>query len=250
MSEETWQLVLSCEHGGNRVPEAYLDLFRGREDVLNSHRGWDIGIAPLAQRLSANLKAPLQLAEVTRLLVELNRSPGHPALFSEFSRQLNQEERALLLRKYYYSYRDAVVGDVAAGLDGGGRVCHLSVHSFTPELKGEIRRADIGLLYDPGRPAEKNFCRTWQQHLRSRDGRWRIRCNYPYRGAADSLVTFLRRRFAPADYLGLELEINQRWPLSGGPAWTQLQELICATLGETLAGWRQDGGKRMADTSD
>jgi hypothetical protein len=32
------------------------------------------------------------------------------------------------------------------------------VHSFTPVLGGEIRKADIGLLFDSRRPAERAFC--------------------------------------------------------------------------------------------
>ena len=34
----------------------------------------------------------------------------------------------------------------------GRRVIHISSHSFTPELNGKVRRADVGLLYDPGSP--------------------------------------------------------------------------------------------------
>jgi hypothetical protein len=38
----------------------------------------------------------------------------------------------------------------------------------------------------------------------------RIRCNYPYHGDADALLTAWRKKFSATYYLGIELEINQR----------------------------------------
>jgi len=235
MAEPDWSLVLSCEHGGNLVPRPWQGLFAGREALLETHLGYDIGIAPFARRLARELRAPLQLAETTRLLVELNRSPGHPGLFSEFSKTLDPEQRQQLLNQYYVPYRQVLQERIAQLLAGSGRVCHLSLHSFTPELNGEVRCADVGLLYDPRRPLEQRFCQDWQVRLKSRGGGWRIRRNYPYRGTADGLVVLLRRRFPAERYLGIELELNQCWPLQGGARWRQLQVLIRDTLRETLA---------------
>ncbi|MEN9581780.1 MAG: hypothetical protein RJA70_4789, partial [Pseudomonadota bacterium] len=58
----------------------------------------------------------------------------------------------------------------------------------------------------------------------------RLRRKYPYLGKADGLTTALRREFAPAAYLGLELEVNQA---SLGTA--QAQERLGAILGTSLA---------------
>jgi predicted N-formylglutamate amidohydrolase len=234
MAEPDCALLLSCEHGGNLVPEPWQPLFHGEEELLASHRGYDIGIAGFARWLSSQLQAPLYLAEVTRLLVELNRSPGHPGLYSEFSRSLTRDERKHLLELHYHPYRAAVAQRIEQQLAGYERVCHLSLHSFTPELHGEVRNADIGLLYDPQRPGEKAFCLSWQEHMTRRGEGWKVRRNYPYRGSADGFVTMLRRRFPTDRYLGIELELNQRWPLLGGEHWQKMQTLICDSLLETL----------------
>jgi predicted N-formylglutamate amidohydrolase len=234
MTDPGWTLLLSCEHGGNRVPEPWRELFTGHEAALESHRGHDIGIAPFARWLAKELRAPLQLAETTRLLVELNRSPGHPALFSAYSRSLDRSERDRLLERYYHPYRNSLQRQIEKLLLSGERVCHVSLHSFTPELHDEIRNADIGLLYDPQRPLEKAFCLDWQAAISRQAEGWRVRRNYPYRGAADSFVTYLRRLFPVAHYLGCELELNQRWPLQGGERWENLQGLIRDTLQTVL----------------
>ncbi|MDF1614849.1 N-formylglutamate amidohydrolase [Desulfurivibrio dismutans] len=229
-ARSAWQLILSCEHGSNRVPPEYAELFGAAREVLATHRGYDLGIAPLAGRLAEVLGVPLSLAPVTRLLVELNRSPGHPELFSEFSRGLPEKERHRLMERYYYPYRQEVTERIEAIIAAGGAVCHISLHSFTPELNGEVRQTDIGLLYDPRRVLERRFCSQWKHLLTERQGKFRVRRNYPYRGVADALVTSLRRRFPASAYLGLELEVNQKWPLQGGEAWVELQTLIQQSL--------------------
>ncbi|MEZ4484632.1 MAG: N-formylglutamate amidohydrolase [Syntrophotaleaceae bacterium] len=234
MTESGFFLLFSCEHGGNQVPPPWTRLFQGQESLLETHRGYDIGVALLARRLAGEMAAPLHLALVSRLLVELNRSLGHPALFSEFSRTLDPNERQALLQEFYHPYRDAVIRDIEQALKCRCRVCHISVHSFAPQLHGQVRNADIGLLYDPQRRREKGFCLNWQKNIQQKGEGWRVRRNYPYRGSADGFVTSLRRRFAEEHYLGIELELNQLWPLHNEERWQALQQLIGATLQETL----------------
>ncbi len=227
------RVVLTCEHGGNRVPARYAALFRGRSAraALDSHRGYDIGSLALAQALARRLNVPLIHSSVTRLLVEPNRSPGHGQLFSEFSVGLERDERQRLLDRYYHPYRDRVETAVRESLRQGRFVLHLSVHTFTPRLRGETRNVDVGLLYDPKRGAERRFCAEWKEVLRRTDTGLRIRRNFPYRGANDGLTTTLRRRFGPAQYLGIEVEVNQG--LLDGEA--RARRRVTRAVGESLA---------------
>ena len=78
-------------------------------------------------------------------------------------------------------------------------------------LRGETRNADVGILYDPRRPAEKRFAMAWARAIRAAARELRVRRNYPYLGVGDGLTTTLRRRFPAWRYLGIELEVNQRF---------------------------------------
>jgi predicted N-formylglutamate amidohydrolase len=229
----TLRLVLSCEHARNRVPRRWAGLFRGRERVLASHRGYDIGALELARYLGRRLGVPLHAAPATRLLIDPNRSLGHPRLFSDRSRRLPIHEREALRDQLYHPHRSAVEHAVATLVAGGARVLHLGVHSFTPRLGGETRRADVGLLYDPGRALEQEIAGVLAGRLT--EGPLRIRRNYPYRGTADGFTTYLRTRFRPSRYAGLELEVNQR--LAVGPAGPRrrLQRFLASSLAEILA---------------
>lgn len=223
-------LLVTVEHGGNRVPADYRKLFAAQAAVLDTHRGYDPGALLLGRDLATRLDAPLVSSTTTRLLVDLNRSLGHRGLFSEFTRRLPADQRTRIVERYWRPYRDEVDRAVAGFIDRGRRVVHLSSHSFTPVLDGEVRDADIGLLYDPGRPAERLLAARWKAALRAIDPGLRVRMNYPYTGRADGLTRDLRRRHAPARYAGLEIEVNQRYVVAGGSAWAALRRTVLESI--------------------
>jgi predicted N-formylglutamate amidohydrolase len=201
------RLLLTCEHGGHRVPQQDRALFRGKRRLLASERGWDPGALEVARRLARALDAPLIAATTTRLLVDLNRSPHNPAVFSEFTRGLPRKRRELLLARHHRPHWDRVQAAVAAQ---HGRVLHLALHSFTPVWRGAERRFEVGILYDPSRRRERSLAHDWQRQLGLACPALRVRRNAPYRGNADGLTTALRTEFSPDRYLGLEIELNQR----------------------------------------
>jgi predicted N-formylglutamate amidohydrolase len=151
----------------------------------------------------------LHASTVTRLLVDLNRSVKHPQLFSEFSRRLDPDERAELLRQHYFPHREAIESWIDEHVRRGKQVLHIGVHSFAPRVNGQVRKADLGLLYDPSRRSERQLCGVWKEALCQVAPELRIRRNYPYLGKADGLVTHLRKKFSASCYAGIELEANQ-----------------------------------------
>lgn len=227
------RLVLTSEHGSAAVPARYAALFRGGGDVLRGHRAVDAGTAELTTFLARRTGVRPHRARVTRLLVDCNRSPGHRHLYSEFTRDLPAAEKERLLERYYRPYRDGVTAEIAKAIDEGRTVLHVSVHSYARELGGRRRNADVGLLYDPARRGELALCLRWQRLLQAEPG-LRVRRNYPYRGVADGLVTWLRRRFPESHYLGIELEVCQDIATAGGARWQRLQRLLGESLGDVL----------------
>lgn len=234
---ETDHLLVTCEHGGKRIPSRYRHLFSGMEALLSTHRGYDAGALLLARECADALDAPLFFSTVSRLLIDLNRSIGHPRLYSEATRKAPATVRRQLLQSHYLPYRDAVEADIAAALARGRRVVHIASHSFTPVLDGAERNADIGLLYDPARRGEAELCRRWQARLRALAPELKVRRNYPYTGKSDGFTAYLRRRFPADAYIGVELEINQRHVLAGGRQWRELRGRLIDALLQALNGF-------------
>jgi predicted N-formylglutamate amidohydrolase len=199
------RVLITCEHGGCRVPRAYRPLFKAKDRLLGSHRGWDLGALLVARQLARALDAPLLAATTTRLLVDLNRSPHNPWVFSELTRGLPHEVRDAILMRHHHPHWNRVRAAVA----DQPPTIHLAVHSFTPVWKGEARRFTIGILYDPKRSRERILADRWKRRLTLDLPPSQVRRNAPYRGDADGLTTALRRDHAGNRYLGLELELNQ-----------------------------------------
>lgn len=220
--------IITCEHGGNKVPDELSKFFSKSGDILNTHRGYDIGALELAMKISAGLDAPFFYSETTRLVADLNRSIFSKNLFSEFTSVLNKEEKDSILKKYYFPYRNKVETEITRFAEEQ-RVIHIAVHSFTPVMKGKVRNADIGLLYDPKRKPEKTFCSLWKQKLEKESPSFRTRMNYPYRGISDCLPLKLKRILPPEKYTGIELEINNK--VFKNPKLSQmLHEALLKTL--------------------
>lgn len=224
------RLIITCEHGGCEVPAEYATLFAGHTALLQTHRGWDRGALVLARELAKAFNAPLFAGTTTRLLIDLNRSIGHRQLHSEFTRSLPLALRREIAARHYLPYRDAVEAEVARHVAAGQRVVHVSSHSFTPELRGLVRQADVAWLYDPARPGESELALEWLSALKAKRPDLKLRRNYPYQGKGDGLTSLLRKRHAPDRYVGLELEVNQRFVLDGGTPWHDLRAAITQSL--------------------
>jgi len=229
-------LVVTCEHASRGVPAPYRAMFAGvtARAALVSHRGWDPGALALARDIAHAHRAPLLAHTVTRLLVEPNRSAGHRHLFSEFSRGLSRTEKERVLARYYAPHRERVEATVARRIARGRRVLHIAVHTFTPVIDGARRRVDVAPLFDPRCRWERALCETWIEALRNADPALRVRRNSPYRGWGDGLTTYLRGRLPRSRYAGVELEVNQNFPLGSPVRWRRLRRTIVDSLHELV----------------
>lgn len=230
----TDSFLVTCEHGGNRIPAPFRALFHGHAALLDTHRGYDPGALVMAKQLSQALRAPLVTSTISRLLIDLNRSIGHPQLFSAATRGAPSPLREKIVEKHYLPYRARVERLVRRSVSRGRRVIHISSHSFTPVLYGNVRRADVGLLYHPGRRGEVKLCARWKVALANMVPELRVRRNYPYAGKGDGLTSYLRLRFPAAAYVGVELEVNQKIVFAAGRRWTVLRGVLIDSLVASL----------------
>ncbi len=224
------------------MPAEYAPLFAGADDVLASHRGFDLGAAAVARAFGRALDVEPLTATVTRLVVDLNRSPDNRNVFSPYTRALTAEQRADAMAKHYWPYRRAVEDAVARLVAAGETVLHVSAHSFTPVLRGEVRDCDVGFLYDPRRAAEVRFVERWRAALAASAPTLVLRRNYPYSGVSDGLMTHLRRRYGARGYTGIELEVNQTHV--GSARWRALVAQLTASLVTAVAAQPSRAGRR------
>lgn len=208
--------------------------------LLATHRGFDPGALELACDCAVSLNASLHLATTTRLLVDLNRSLDNEGLFGPTTRLADESTRQAIVQAHYLPYRRAVENDVRRIIGKGDRragkvhaahgCTHVSVHSFTPVLRGVKRNVDIGLLYDPARSRECELADTWIAAMELMELGLTIRRNAPYKGTDDGLTTHLRTLHPDPLYAGIEIEVNQRLVRAGGKRWKRVKAALIAGL--------------------
>lgn len=202
-------VLVTCEHGGNRVPAEHRERFANARDLIRSHRGWDHDALAIARRIAEHHAAPLLFSRTTRLLVDLNRSLEHPELHGEPIRGLEDDARAAIVAGHWRPYRERVATLVTALVAAGHRVLHCSVHSFTDVLDGRPRELDLSWLFDPARAFESEVAQRWRDAVAAAQPDLRLAFNEPYRGIDDGQTTTLRGLAPDAAYAGIELELRQ-----------------------------------------
>lgn len=153
-------LLLVCEHAGRAIPRALGDL-GVPQSIIDSHRGWDIGAADLARRLSDSLDAPLLLQRYSRLVIDCNRPPeGRHAVLDvsdgvsiPANQGLSDEQQWARSRAIFAPY-DAAIAD---GFARHPRRVALAIHSFTRTIGGQERPWHAGFLARRDRETPKRL---------------------------------------------------------------------------------------------
>lgn len=148
-------LLLVCDHASRAVPARLGDLGLDAA-AFERHIAYDIGAAGVARGLSDALDAPLVLAGFSRLVIDLNRPPGHPQSIMEVSdatpipanQDLDDAAKRRRVRELFEPYHDAVNRALARIWDTGTVPALFSVHSFSPGFGGQPRPWDVGVLWN------------------------------------------------------------------------------------------------------
>ena len=228
-------VVVTCEHAGFEIPAEVAGDIAIPRKVLTSHRGYDRGAREIALALGEQFNSTPLLSTVTRLVVDLNRSESFGGLISRYGRSLDAQTREGILQQHYRPFRNRVRAAIAEQIAGGWDVLHVSVHTFTPVLRGDRRTADIGLLFDPARAAEAALATAWSESLAGRWPQLSVKMNYPYLGTDDGHTTSLRTTFPDPRYAGIELEVNQKWVRGSSERFAQLLMTLRQSLVEAIA---------------
>lgn len=202
-------LIISCEHGSNKVPKKYAHLFESKQLILQTPRAYDIGASHIAKHLHNALHCDLVQTKVTRLLIDNNHGLHHARCFSKFSKKLSVAEKDTLIKTYYEPFQHELQQKINDHIAQGQQVLHLSLYTFAPILKGLFLNTGIGLLYNAHRHGEKEVARIIHGLLQHRTPTYKIRHNYPFLGTNGYLLNSFRNQFPEKDYLGIKLGINQ-----------------------------------------
>lgn len=144
---------LVCDHASNRLPKSLGSL--GLTDAdLARHIAWDIGAAAVTRLMAEHWGAFAILQNYSRLVIDCNRPPAADSLIAPLSettpvpgnQALSAADRAARLNEVFHPYHDRLREELDRR--GGRPTCLVSIHSFTPVYKGEVRGMHAGILYN------------------------------------------------------------------------------------------------------
>jgi predicted N-formylglutamate amidohydrolase len=144
---------VTCDHATNTVPPMIAEGNLGLPpEDMGRHIAYDVGAAGVAQALADLLDAPAILSNFSRLVIDPNRGEDDPTLLMRLydgtiipaNRNADPQElerrMALLYRPYHVALSGLLASRAAPVL--------LSIHSFTPQLRGRPPRPwEVAVLY-------------------------------------------------------------------------------------------------------
>ncbi len=149
------QVLFVCDHAANFIPRA-LDRLGLPDEALERHIAYDIGIAPVTRMLADAFDAPAVFSHFSRLIVDPNRQLDDPTLVPAISddtpvpgnRDLDEAALEARLGTFFWPYHAAVRDQIERMRAAGKCPALVSMHSFTPVMRGRERPWEVGVLWD------------------------------------------------------------------------------------------------------
>lgn len=175
-------ILLTCEHASPRIPKNLDKLGLSSAELRGAKDLYDPGSELLTRALAEKLGASMLLATTSRLVIDYNRrldmrgvagNAYHaPALKTELLTDIQGQEQIVPIlgnqknvarltttryREYVQPYQAAGIALAQRLVELHGHCLVLSVHSFYPVYRGEVRKTDIDVLYDVAALEGKRF---------------------------------------------------------------------------------------------
>lgn len=179
------RVLLLCDHASNAVPDLVAGGLGLPEAEMRRHIAYDIGARGVTLGLARRLGAEALLTRFSRLVIDPNRGEDDPTLVMRLydgtvvpgNRHATPAEVEARLARLHRPYHQAVEAALERILAGGRTPAIVSMHSFTPRLKGRPPRPwQVGVLWHrDGRLARPLIARLRDEGLTVGD-------NEPYSG--------------------------------------------------------------------
>jgi predicted N-formylglutamate amidohydrolase len=221
--------LLIADHASNHVPD---DIDLGLEpELLNDHIAIDLGVAELGALLCERLSCPGIFADVSRLVIDLNREVDAPGLIPISSDGHiipgNDGNHVGRIARFWEPYHAKIAAQIAAQHP---RLL-ISLHSFTPSLKlkpEEARPWETGVLYNTDDRAARVAIPALE-----RAGVC-VGDNLPYSGKVLNATMNRHGEGNGIPYLGLEVRQDLISDAAGVARWADVLVPVIAGCAATL----------------
>lgn len=203
--------LLIADHAGTAIPAKLGDLGVSAADRAR-HIASDIGILGVGTQLSALLDATFIYQHYSRLVIDCNRDPAAKDAIPKESdgtaipgnEGLPLEARAARVAQISRPYQDRIGAEIEARKARGQTTVLISLHSFTPQMKGFQRPWRFGVLHREDSPFSRAVLEILRADLGEAAGD-----NEPYRMDEIDYTVPLHADGHGIDYLEIEVRQDQ-----------------------------------------
>jgi predicted N-formylglutamate amidohydrolase len=177
--------LIIADHASNAIPAEFDNLGMSQAQ-LKRHIAYDIGIEWMARAMARQLAAPAVLSRFSRLLIDPNRGDDDPTLVMRLSdgavvpgnARIGEPDILERMQRFSLPYHLAITGVLDSMMASAVVPVVVSLHSFTPEMKGLRRPWQVGILWDSDPRLPLPFIASLR-----RDTSLMVGDNEPYDGA-------------------------------------------------------------------
>ncbi|SPF78738.1 hypothetical protein ALP8811_02669 [Aliiroseovarius pelagivivens] len=200
-------VIVVCEHATNRVP-AHLAGLGLDDDILTRHIAWDPGALPVAKGLAQKMNAVLVHGGISRLVYDCNRPPDAPDAIPVRSEvfeipgntDLSDVARAARVDHVYRPFSSMLTEQI--GVHRAYLRMMVTVHSFTPVYRDQMRAVQIGILHGD----DDRLAHAMMQSIPADLG-MEVQLNEPY-AASDGVAHTLNHHAVPYGLPNVMIEIR------------------------------------------
>jgi predicted N-formylglutamate amidohydrolase len=147
--------LIVADHAGKHFPRRLRQL--GLSDAeCDRHIAWDIGVGAVCCLIGKALDAVVVRQSYSRLVIDCNRTPGSETSILDLSERtrvpgnigLSERDKLVRVREIFQPYHDRVTTELDRRREAARPTALISMHSFTPVFKAEVRLWHIGVLYN------------------------------------------------------------------------------------------------------
>jgi predicted N-formylglutamate amidohydrolase len=147
--------VLVVDHAGKQIPTGLGELGLAAAE-RERHIAWDIGARAVADMVGAALDAVVIRQTYSRLVIDCNRPPATHTSIATVSELtpvpgnvgLSDAHRLKRVREIFDPYHNRIALELDRRRNAGRKTTLVSMHSFTPVFKGDVRPWHVGVLYN------------------------------------------------------------------------------------------------------
>jgi predicted N-formylglutamate amidohydrolase len=145
---------LICDHASKRIPRQLGSLGVAHTE-LDRHIAWDIGATGVVEKLSVELDAFAILQNYSRLVIDCNRPIGGAGSIVTISEHtpvpgncdISNAAATQRAQEIFWPYHNRIRAEIDARAASRRPTILISMHSFTPEFKSQVRAMHAGVLY-------------------------------------------------------------------------------------------------------